>query len=521
MEINLYYEDFIMENKRILELIRIPLQQSGYITIQNVSTLLQVSNKTIRNDLNIVAEFLNEHALSLCRKTGVGIYINGSEEAKLTLLNSISTRTSQVVSYSPKARKNYIGLRLITCAENCRIYELASELFVSRATIHKDISALSTQFATYNIHIIRKNNHGINLFGKERHLRDLMFDLMQEDAGYSEFIKIIQNPDYQCHQDFIFKALDYTDENIHKLVHLIIHSGNPYINSLPFNSLSAVLLRIFICIMRITEGHPIILSQEFVEELKDKALFPEIFQLTTMLEKELNLTFPEEELRYLQIHFLSLDNKTGITENDQHELTQLVDELLLNWEHTLQLPFTQDYDLRESLISHLGPMLTRFRHGISIKNPMLEEIYAYYHNTFFIVKKSLETLTKQYSCNLSDDEIGYITIYLAASLELKKQPLKTILICHGGTGVIKLLLCKIIPQIPEIEIIAQESFLTIQNTDLSQAELILSTLNINLNIDIPILTINPIMHDHDISRLKNIVKKYYNEKNRPVININV
>ena len=165
----------------------------------------------------------------------------------------------------------------------------------------------------------------------------------------------------------------------------------------------------------------------------------------------------------------------------------------MNWEHTLQLPFTQDYDLRESLISHLGPMLTRFRHGISIKNPMLEEIYAYYHNTFFIVKKSLETLTKQYSCNLS----------------------------HGGTGVIKLLLCKIIPQIPEIEIIAQESFLTIQNTDLSQAELILSTLNINLNIDIPILTINPIMHDHDISRLKNIVKKYYNEKNRPVININV
>ena len=48
-----------MENKRILELIRILLQQSGYITIQNVSTLLQVSNKTIRTDLNIVAEFLN------------------------------------------------------------------------------------------------------------------------------------------------------------------------------------------------------------------------------------------------------------------------------------------------------------------------------------------------------------------------------------------------------------------------------------------------------------------------------
>ena len=143
-----------MENKRILELIRILLQQSDYITIQNISTLLQVSNKTIRNDLNVVSEFLNEHALSLCRKTGVGICINGDEEAKLTLLNSISTRANQVISYSPKARKNYIGLRLITCAENCRIYELSSELFVSRATIHKDISALSSQFAAYNISVL-------------------------------------------------------------------------------------------------------------------------------------------------------------------------------------------------------------------------------------------------------------------------------------------------------------------------------------------------------------------------------
>lgn len=510
-----------MENKRILELIRILLQQSDYITIQSVSTFLQVSNKTIRNDLNIVAELLAEHNLSLCRKTGVGICITGPEEDKLIFLNSISMHTSQLISYSPKARKNYIGLRLITCAENCRIYELSSELFVSRATIHKDISALSAQFAAYHVEIIRKNNHGISLIGKERHFRDLMYDLMQEDAGYSEFVKIIQNPDYKCTNNFIFKSLDYTDKNIHELVHLIIHSGNPYINSLPFNSLSSVLLRIFISIVRITEDHPITLSPEFVEELRGKALFSEISQLATMLEKELHLKFPEEELRYLQIHFLSLNNQIGITENDQHDICQLVDALLENWEHTLHLPFTEDLDLQESLIAHLGPTITRFQHGISIKNPMLEEINTYYPNTFLIVKNSLRILEKQYSCNLSDDEIGYIAIHLAAALERNKRPLKTILVCHGGIGAIKLLKRKLIPQIPEIEIIAQESFLTIQNTDLSQAELILSTLDLNLNISIPILTINPLMHDKDIARLKGVIKKYYNEKNSPVININV
>ena len=510
-----------MENKRILELVRILLQQTDYITIQKICSLLQVSNKTIRNDLNIVADYLTGYNLSLCRKTGVGIRIEGNEEQKLILLKSINSHSSQLVGYSPKARKIYIGLRLITCTENCRVYELASELFVSRATIHKDISALTKQFLPYNVNIIRKNNNGLNIEGKERHLRDLLFDLMQEDNGYTEFLKIIQNPSYQCNQNFIFKALDYTDQDIHKLVHLIIHSGNPYINSLPFNTLASALLRIFISLMRITEEHPVSLSENFIEEVMGEPLFPEISQIASILEQEYHIVFLQEELRYLQVHFLSLQIQRDITEKDQTEIAELVEELLTNWEHTLQRPFTQDIDLRESLQSHLGPMITRFRHGISIANPLMEEIHAYYQNTFDIAKKSLRILEQRYNRHLSDDEIGYIAIHLAAALERTKQPLKTILVCHGGTGAGKLLIRKLTTQIPEIEIIRQETFLTIQNTDLNQVEMIISTLELSLNTNIPVLIVNPLMYDYDLLRLKAVIKKYYKEKNNPVLNTNV
>ena len=57
-------ESDIMQNKRILEIVRILLQQSDYITIQAITQILQVSNKTIRNDLMIVAEYLEESNLS-------------------------------------------------------------------------------------------------------------------------------------------------------------------------------------------------------------------------------------------------------------------------------------------------------------------------------------------------------------------------------------------------------------------------------------------------------------------------
>lgn len=510
-----------MENKRILELVRILLQQPDYITISKITELLQVSNKTIRNDLDTVADYLKGYNLTLSRKTGVGVCIEGEEEEKLTLLRSITSHTHELIDYSPKARKIYIGLRLITCTENCRIYELASELYVSRATIHKDLSALSEQIEPYNVTLLRKNNNGISIEGKERHLRDLMFDLMQEDKGYPEFLKIIQNPSHQCKGDFIFKALDYTDQDIHKLVQLIIHSGNHYINSLPFNSLAAVLLRIFINLVRIANEHPIHLSESFIEEVVDQPLFPEVSQLASILEPEYPLSFSEKELRYMQIHFLSLQSQSGITEHDKKEVEELVEALLTDWESTLHRPFTQDMDLRDSLKAHLGPALTRFRHGIAIENPMMNEIYAYYQNTFGIAKKSLRMLEQRYHCHLSNDEIGYVAIHLAAALERTKQPLKAILVCHVGTGASNLLIRKLSTQIPEIEIISKKTFLTIQQADLSGAELIISTLELALDTKLPILVINTLMCDYDLLRLKNIIKKYYKEKNNPINYTNV
>ena len=175
-----------MENKRSLKIIRILLQQQGYITIQEVADRLDVSNKTIRNDLKLIEDYVKDYQLFLRKKTGTGIWIEGKESQKLLLMESIGQKIHLAAGLSPAIRKVYIGLRLIACTENCRIYELASELYVSRATIHKDITALSERFHACHIRMVRKNNNGISLAGKERHFRDLMFDLMTEDPRSEE-----------------------------------------------------------------------------------------------------------------------------------------------------------------------------------------------------------------------------------------------------------------------------------------------------------------------------------------------
>ena len=56
-------------NKRIMKIVDVLLKQDSYITIDKISEELAVSNKTIRNDLQIVDQYLEENNLKLIKKT--------------------------------------------------------------------------------------------------------------------------------------------------------------------------------------------------------------------------------------------------------------------------------------------------------------------------------------------------------------------------------------------------------------------------------------------------------------------
>lgn len=506
-----------MEQNRLMEIVHILLQQTGYITISQLSELLNVSGKTVRNDLKSIGDWLLGNQLDLVKKTGVGVKIDGSGEQKLRILNLLAGRISRLTSYSPKVRKIYITLRLVTCQDNnCRIYELARELYVSRATIHKDITSLTPLLNEYRLTLIRKNNNGVQLTGKERSLRDLMHRLMEEDNGYESFIRIVKNPGYTCRDTFIFAALDYTDLNISRYVRLILDSANPFLSALPFHLLLSILLRIFICLIRMLDGHYVSLSEQFLQELQNKPLYAEVRTITDLLAAEYELKIPEPEIRYMQVHFLSLKKKQGSETAEKNEAFEIAGRLLANWADVFHYPFSEDYQLRAALAAHMEPAVTRLRHGIPIENPLMPEIEKHYQNTFRVTSDSLRFLEDRYGCTMSRNEIGYISIYLASALERMKCPLNTILVSHGGPGAGLLLLQTLSSQIPEIHITSMESFLSVQKADLSQTDIILSTLELPLHTDKPIIEITPLIHSHELIRLKEILCIHYRRKNDPM-----
>ncbi len=504
-----------MINKRILKIVEVLLNQETYITIDRISEQLSVSNKTIRNDLALVSEWLRDNHLKLVKKTGTGVRIEGTHSQKLRILETVRKRNTSLIEHSPAARKIYIGMQLATY-DNCRIYELSEQLYVSRATIHKDLLALCEDMRIYQIELHRKNNNGISIAGKEKNIRNFLLELMLKDNGYQRFIALVQDEFYPRDGSFVFAGLEATDDEIHDFVACVLRSHNPFIETLDFHSIILILLRAYAAYLRILEHHIISLSPQFIQELDSEPFFKEAQELTDRLSNHYRIAIPESETRYLQLYFLAMQNTQSINEADRMEASALCEQLLTSWSKQLNIPFTQDEDLRSSLFAHLCPSIMRFRHGIPNENPLIPQINDLYRHTLAVVKNSIGCIEERFHCKVSDDEISYLALHLAAALERTKQPLRTVLVTHSGAAATGVLRQKLIRQISEIDIIAQESFLSIQHCDLSHAELIISTIDLTLQEKIPVLLINPLLRDYDIMRLKDAVNDYYKQKNDPL-----
>lgn len=504
-----------MSNKRLLNIVRILLQQDTYTTIQQISKQLEVSNKTIRNDLYQVGQWLEENDLKLIKKTGVGIMIEGGKATKLNAYHLIQEKDKQYIDYSPDARRIYIGMKLIL-HPNYRIYELANELYVSRATIHKDLKTLSLAFEPFKIQLYRKNNNGVSIEGHEKNIRNFLIELMNHDNGFSIFSKMIKDTNYTCDGSCPFAAIDFNDDEILEFIKLIEQTNSSYLHSLRFESLVQVILHILVTFIRVSMDHNITLSAPFMKELESRPYYEDVKELCMALEKHYPIHFDESELRYLQVFFLSLQNQSIPTPENEEEIQSLTKQLISEWQKRLpRNDLSHDQELYDAILNHLRSAITRFKHGILMDNPLMSDIEAMYSNTFAIVKSSIFVLEDAYHCKISNDEIGFFTLHLATALDRSKKPLSTLLVSHGSIGATNLLIHKLKSQFPELDIRDTLNFVTVQDANFDDIDLILTTTELSIQAPVDVITINVMLYDHDIIRLKSVIQSYYKEKNDP------
>lgn len=366
-------------NKRLSSIVSILLRKNDYVTIDSISKELKVCNKTIRNDLVTLDNWLREMSLDLDKKPGVGVAILGDEDIKLRILNDVVSKENVIESYSPEDRKLYILKKLFSSNSTIKLQSLSKELYVSRATIHKDLISVEVWLKRHKISLIRNSDYFLFIEGKEKNIRKAICSLIQMEMEFTNLSKLLQSNDKTTSEPQFTSIENLIDIDFIKLQNIVLSVDSLSKYNLSDDSLMQLLILIAVSMRRIETGHSLTLSHDFLEELRSLKEFNMAKDLTSSLEANFDAPWSDDEAGHILVNILG--SKTNIASHDSflkeglsdiynNEATTIAKELISCWENDLKIPLTKDSKLLCSLRSHLNPAITRIKYGLPLNNPL-------------------------------------------------------------------------------------------------------------------------------------------------------
>lgn len=254
-------------------------------------------------------------------------------------------------------------------------------------------------------------------------------------------------------------------------------------------------------------------KEKFLEEignqnfLADTEEFRCISSFKDILEKEFEIEFCHNEI--LQITDYFLGSHTYNFEQSYYknwiEIEILVKKFIAAFNKNIHTDLSKDKILFKEIINHIKPTLYRIKNRIKLENSIYAEVLNSYPNIFYLTKKAIKDIENYLGVEFSDDETAFLAIYFKGAIDrnkFKEKDLKRVLVvCAHGYGTSKLLVQQL-NEIYTINVVQTIPRYMLEKTlEEERVDLIISTINIENKIDIPVVKVNSVLTQEDIAVL--------------------
>ena len=477
-------------NKRQEELLTILIYENDYVSIEYIINKLDCSERTIRNYIKDINNWLNTFSnIFINRKPNLGIKLVDEKKEKNILSQKLRLEVKRVNSEIYK-QIEILNLLLISGKFKVNISDICNALYINKNLARKEINKLSINIKKYDLELIIKKNLGIVIKGNEKNIRIMLVDYFCKYLD--EFRLTIENIE-------IFHIVDKVVSR--NIMNIIEEKLNIRFTDISFRQLIIFLI---INIVRIRQGNSLTSSEEHSYEKINNIIDEIEYELITNLAINLN----KSEKIFL-ISLIYSMNKESIGK-EQIYIDKNIEDYTKNIISLVSqesgINFYEDILLYEHLASHINTTLNQIKNNVNIKNPILEDIKGKYYFLFNIV---LDVIKNNIYKDITEDEVGYITLYFQVSLERKsgkREDIKRIsIVCPHSFGVSTLLKIKIEKLFPNIIIVE-----TIREEDLNNNKFnknidFLITLRDYMDIYIPIFITTPLFTKEDENKLKDFI----------------
>ncbi len=488
---------------RIDKLLQILIENTDYITTKNLSDMIGVSDRTIRTDLDKVASIISQYHMTLERKPSIGIKINGNKrDREQFILKYQNSSNEQYSEYSPEGRKRYILNNLLHDKKHTYIKYLTDNLYASRSTIEKDLVEVANWLKKFELRLVRRPNGSLSISGIEKDIRNAMFKLVELESSMN---KSKSNSADENLINMLNKSLDIDLAEVTK----IVRGAEDEIGiKFSYESFNNLITHIAITIQRIKDGKTINLTSFLQEQLSCKEESKISQNIAKRIEKKFTIVLPKSEISYLTLHIIGAkfennlisDLKIDYQGNDIYDVAlNITNEFLSMVQKVLGIDFSERERLVNGLVLHLVPTVNRIEYGLNLHNPLLSEIKQNY-SSIYGVSWLINGIFKKYiGKKVGEDEIGYITLHIAAAIERSRKKIKVAVVCTTGIGSSQLLTIRLEEAFPQLQIEAV-SMTEITSYQAEQVDLILSTIPLNTNK--PYLIISSMLKQSEINRIR-------------------
>ncbi|MFK8246891.1 BglG family transcription antiterminator [Leuconostoc mesenteroides] len=464
-----------------------------FVTSEELSTLLSLTPRTIRNYIKILKETLVSQGALLDAKPSLGyrlhishpvtfdLFLNKNYELSQWLINEDSNNISD--------RQKYILNKLIIENQKFLIDDLAEKLFVTRTTLSKDLSIIRKVLMPYRISVESKANIGVFITGLERDKRHFILDYF-----FSHSENSIQH--YMKNKSF-FKAISFDQITI-----IVLDECREAGIHLTDFTIQNIVLYIALSVQRLKCGFelqaaPVDINPE-IRNVCDVAR-----KIFSRIESGLALKFPESEVDYLTIQLMAQGKNINI-QNDG-PLQRDLDMILQRIELETDYPVTKDYALKKNIIEHLKPMIVRLEQGIQLKNPLLQEIKTNYLSEFMDTKRYIKWSPYLSQFDINDDEVAYLALHLMAAAEKYKNLNKprALIICAAGYGSAQLLNNRVEKEFGMyLNIVDIKGYYEVDDTTLSNVNLIISAIDLSTRVfKVPVIQVSIFLTEADVQKI--------------------
>lgn len=479
------------------------LREDRFITTKEMARQFNVSSRTILRELKDMEAILKNYALGFDRKPRKGIRITGSKRQKQALLNDLLSKEYR--EFSQEERKLLIFRSLLETNEPLKLFTLADKLNVTTATLSNDLDQIEHSIGHFDLKLIRKRGYGVELAGSEYGKRAMFGNMILERIDEKRFLDTIENQLNQQNLDKKTKLFGILDEEKIKIVECVLEKFQQTIlTSIADSAYIALAVHLWLAVERIQKGETIENEQDVYNELKETPEFASASMIVQELEKVFHIKIPETEIAYVTILLLGARRKADkdfpLFDVDV-DISRKVRALINFVSKKTGYSLTEDHSLYHGLLAHLVPALNRMKEKMYTYNPLLSQIKTTFPSLFNIVKEGVKKVFVDQ--HFSEDAIGYLVLHFGSALEqkMKEIPLKALVVCSSGIGSSKMLASRLLKEFPEIKTIRNSSLIELKNLDISQYDIIISTVDLPYD-HIPYIFVNPLLDQNDILKVK-------------------